>query len=173
MLLLIEPKSWHSWGDRSCSSAAPRIWNSLPLNLRSCLCTSNLKSLLKTYQMYRLLRTNFVVSIFLSLCFWFYCALNTQQGGYNMRITNLYYWYYDYYYNEGEGRGREFHEPLHTSQQTDPMTIRSPTTPQATTAMIITKVIGFSLITFPLVFTFSARNDAGSTWYCCPSKTKL
>ena len=46
MLLLIEPKSRHSWGDRSISSAAPRIWNSLPLNLRYCLCTTKFKSLL-------------------------------------------------------------------------------------------------------------------------------
>ena len=51
MLLLIEPKSRHSWGDRSFSSAAPRIWNSLPLNLRSCVCTTKFKSLLKTYLM--------------------------------------------------------------------------------------------------------------------------
>jgi len=51
MLLLIEPKSRHSWGDRSFSSAAPRIWNSLPLNLRSCVCTAKFKSLLKTYLM--------------------------------------------------------------------------------------------------------------------------
>ena len=51
MLLLIEPKSQHSWGDRSFSSAAPRIWNSLPLNFRTCLCTTTFKSLLKTYLM--------------------------------------------------------------------------------------------------------------------------
>ena len=51
MLLLIKPKSRHSQGDRSFSSAAPRIWNSLPLNLRSCRCTTAFKSLLKTYLM--------------------------------------------------------------------------------------------------------------------------
>ena len=28
-----------------------RIWNSLPLNLRSCVCTTTFKSLLKTYLM--------------------------------------------------------------------------------------------------------------------------
>ena len=43
MLLLIEPKSQHSLGDRSFSSAAPHIWNSL--------CTTKFKSLLKTYLM--------------------------------------------------------------------------------------------------------------------------
>ena len=66
MLLLIEPKSRHSWVDRSFSSAAPRIWNSLPLNLRSCLCTTKLKCLLKTYFMSR---TNFVVSVFYRFVF--------------------------------------------------------------------------------------------------------
>ena len=39
---------------------------------------------------HRFSMTNFVVSVFLCVmfCFWFYCALNTQQGGY-VRITSL------------------------------------------------------------------------------------
>ena len=61
-------KSRHSWGDRSFSSAAPRIWNSLPLNLRSCLCTTKFKSLLKLILCHRFSWTNFVVSVFLCFC---------------------------------------------------------------------------------------------------------
>ena len=34
-LLLIEPKSKHSWGDRSFVVAAPRLWNELPLSIRT------------------------------------------------------------------------------------------------------------------------------------------
>ena len=49
ILLLNKPKSRHSWGDRSFFSSCARIWNSLPLNLRSCLCTTKFKTLLKTY----------------------------------------------------------------------------------------------------------------------------
>ena len=36
------------WCDRSFSSDAPHIWNSLPLNLRSCLCITKFESLLKS-----------------------------------------------------------------------------------------------------------------------------
>ena len=37
MLLLIDSKSWHSWGDRSFCSAMPCTWNSLTFNLMYCL----------------------------------------------------------------------------------------------------------------------------------------
>ena len=67
MLLLIEPKSRQSWGDRCFSLAASRIWNSLPLNLRSCLCTTKFKSLLKTYLISQFSRTNFIVAVFFVL----------------------------------------------------------------------------------------------------------
>ena len=40
-------------------------------------------------------RNNFVVSVFFRFCFWLYCALNTQHGGY-VRITRLYYYFYCY-----------------------------------------------------------------------------
>ena len=36
-------------GDRSFSSAATSIWNSLPLVLRCCLYTTTFKSLLRTF----------------------------------------------------------------------------------------------------------------------------
>ena len=32
-LLLMEPKSKNSWGDRSFIVAAPRLWNELPLSI--------------------------------------------------------------------------------------------------------------------------------------------
>ena len=83
-LFFIEPKSRHPCGDRSFSSAAPRIWNSLPLCLRSCLCSKNVKYLLKTYlNCSRYSRTTFVVTFFA----WFVLVVNTQQGGY-VRITS-------------------------------------------------------------------------------------
>ena len=69
-------------GDRSFSSAAPRIWNSLPLILRSCLCTTYFKSFLKTYLMSQVFNDYFCCVcffVFCFVCFLFYCALNTQQ----------------------------------------------------------------------------------------------
>ena len=43
---------------------------------------------------------NFVFAIIVNClysCFFCFCALSTQQGGY-VRATNLYYYYYYYYY---------------------------------------------------------------------------
>ena len=50
---------------------------------------------------HRFSMTNFVVSVFLCVvflfCFWFYCALNTQQGGYSAHYKSYYYYCYYYY----------------------------------------------------------------------------
>jgi hypothetical protein len=46
---LVEPKSHHSWGDRSFSCAAPRIWNKLPLHIKSSNTLMQFKKNLKTY----------------------------------------------------------------------------------------------------------------------------
>ena len=47
--LLLEPKSSKSWGDRAFCVAAPRIWNTLPDNIRNCSSLVSFKSQLKTY----------------------------------------------------------------------------------------------------------------------------
>ena len=49
--LLCEPRSNRSWGDRAFSVAAPRLWNNLPDNLKSCTSLDQFKSLLKTHLM--------------------------------------------------------------------------------------------------------------------------
>ena len=51
MLLLKEPTSKRTWGDRSFSVAAPRLWNHLPTKLKSCHSKTRFKSLLKTHLM--------------------------------------------------------------------------------------------------------------------------
>ena len=48
MSLLKEPTSKRTWGDRSFSVAAPRLWNHLPTKLKSCHSITRFKSLLKT-----------------------------------------------------------------------------------------------------------------------------
>ena len=48
--LLVEKRSnLKTYGDRAFSTAAPRLWNSLPLELRKCNCLESFKSLLKTH----------------------------------------------------------------------------------------------------------------------------
>ena len=48
--LLVEPKSrLKSYGDRSFSICAPRLWNKLPMSLRECEKVDTFKSNLKTY----------------------------------------------------------------------------------------------------------------------------
>ena len=49
MSLLKEPTSKRTWGDRSFSVAAPRLWNHLPTKLKSCHSKTRFKSLLKTH----------------------------------------------------------------------------------------------------------------------------
>ena len=51
MSLLKEPTSKRTWGDRSFSVAAPRLWNHLPTKLKSCHSKTRFKSLLKTHLM--------------------------------------------------------------------------------------------------------------------------
>ena len=51
MSLLKEPTSKRTWGDRSFSVAAPRLWNHLPTKLKSCHSKTRFKSLLKTHPM--------------------------------------------------------------------------------------------------------------------------
>ena len=47
--LLCEPRSKHSWGDRAFSIAAPRLWNALPIHIRSCTSLAQFKTFLKTH----------------------------------------------------------------------------------------------------------------------------
>ena len=48
--LLVEPRAkLTTYGFRSFSFAAPRLWNRLPLNIRSCSSVSSFKSRLKTF----------------------------------------------------------------------------------------------------------------------------
>ena len=47
--LLIEPISNHSWGDRSFSHAAPRLWNKLPALVKSSVSLTQFKKNLKTH----------------------------------------------------------------------------------------------------------------------------
>ena len=51
MSLIKEPTSKRTWGYRSFSVAAPRLWNHLPTKLKSCHSTTRFKSLLKTHLM--------------------------------------------------------------------------------------------------------------------------
>ena len=48
-LLLHQPKSRTSWGDRAFSVAAPRLWNNLPLTIRSCVSLNSFKTSLKSH----------------------------------------------------------------------------------------------------------------------------
>ena len=49
MNLFREPRSSHSWGDRSFSCAAPRLWNKLPARLQSSPSLPQFKEHLKTH----------------------------------------------------------------------------------------------------------------------------
>ena len=51
MSLLKEPTSKRTWGDRSFSVAALRLWNHLPTKLKSCHSITRFNSLLKTHLM--------------------------------------------------------------------------------------------------------------------------
>ena len=51
MQLLQEHKSNRSWGDRSFTIAAPRLWNKLPINIRTAKNITIFKKLLKTHLM--------------------------------------------------------------------------------------------------------------------------
>ena len=82
---LLKHKKWpsstklclnQSWAGNICilhnnqfSSAAPHIWNPQPICLRSCCCTTKLKSLLKT---------NFVGPVFFCLV-WFFILLHLEH----------------------------------------------------------------------------------------------
>ena len=48
-LLLTTPRTLSSYGDRAFYAAAPKLWNTLPLELRSCTSIDNFKKSLKTY----------------------------------------------------------------------------------------------------------------------------
>ncbi|XP_033108908.1 uncharacterized protein LOC117110335 [Anneissia japonica] len=48
-LLLVEPRSTRSWGDRSFVVAAPRLWNKLPINICSYQSTALFEKALKTH----------------------------------------------------------------------------------------------------------------------------
>ena len=48
-VLLCEPPSRHSWGDRAFSVAAPRLWNSLPLQVRASPSLVHFKTALKSH----------------------------------------------------------------------------------------------------------------------------
>ena len=101
MSLLKEPTSKRTWGDRSFSVVAPRLWNHLPTKLKSCHSKTRFKSLLKIHLMMYICNCIVHVSRHMMLfllnclysCFFCYHALSTQQGGY-VRAINLYYYYY-------------------------------------------------------------------------------
>ena len=48
-LQLTVPRTSHSWGDRSFSHAAPKLWNNLPLEIRQSSSLTVFKSCLKTH----------------------------------------------------------------------------------------------------------------------------
>ena len=48
-LLLTTPRTLYSYGDRAFYAAAPKLWNTLPLELRSCTSIDTFKKSLKTY----------------------------------------------------------------------------------------------------------------------------
>ena len=56
MSLLKEPTSKRTWGDRSFSIAAPRLWNHLPTKLKSCHSITRFMSLLKTHLMSKIFK---------------------------------------------------------------------------------------------------------------------
>ena len=74
MSLLKEPTSKRTWGDRSFSVAAPRLWNHLPTKLKSCHSKTRFKSLLKTHLMSQFLKDDvyyFVIALYMYLGTWF------------------------------------------------------------------------------------------------------
>ena len=48
-LLLKTPKTFSSYGDRAFSSCAPKLWKSLPMDIRSCVSISAFINRLRTY----------------------------------------------------------------------------------------------------------------------------
>ena len=113
LLILKEPISKRTWGDRSFSVAAAILWNHLPTKLKSCHSITRFKSLLKTHLMSQFFKddvyylvicycivhvSRYIILFLLSL--WGVCirfmfllcfrgrALSTQQGG-CVRATNL------------------------------------------------------------------------------------
>ena len=112
MSLLKEPTSKRTWGDRSFSVAAPRLWNHLPTKLKSCHCITRFKSLLETHLMSQFFKDDVYLYLHCtctctSFCFCYHCklfvfmfllcfrVLSTQKGGY-VHAINLYYYYYYY-----------------------------------------------------------------------------
>ena len=100
MSLLKEPTSKRTWGDRSFSVVAPRLWNHLPTKLKSCHSITRFKSLLKTHLMSQFFKDdvyfctcisvhNFVFCYCLYSCFFCFRALSTQQGGLCARYKSL------------------------------------------------------------------------------------
>ena len=96
------PKTRRNWGDRAFVSAAPRLWNALPSNLK----------MENTYELFKTkLKTFLMNQTFLLMCYAFYivvesiimytyfyvptsvCALNVLSGW----ICAQYYYYYYYY----------------------------------------------------------------------------
>ena len=86
---IISASSSNLWSETGhWAGSAASYWHSLPLNLRSFLCTTKFKSFSKLILCHRFSKTNFVVSVFFHFVFGFYYALNTQHGGY-VHITRL------------------------------------------------------------------------------------
>ena len=68
MSLLKEPTSKRTWGDRSFSVAAPRLWNHLSTKLKSCHSITRFKSLLKTHLNVTIFqRCIFVIALYMYL----------------------------------------------------------------------------------------------------------
>ena len=47
--LLVQPKTLSKYGDRSFQVSAPRLWNNIPVNIRSATSTDSFKTRLKTF----------------------------------------------------------------------------------------------------------------------------
>ena len=68
-LQLTVPRTSHSWGDRSFSHAAPKLWNNLPLEIRQSSSLTVFKSCLKTHPFSSPFVTNLLFFSFLSFLF--------------------------------------------------------------------------------------------------------
>ena len=48
-IYLVEPRVLSNYGERSFQKVGPKIWNNLPLEIKSCASVESFKSALKTY----------------------------------------------------------------------------------------------------------------------------
>ena len=79
MSLLKEPTAKRTWGDRSFSVAAPRLWNHLPTKLKSCHSITILSRCLKLILCHNFSKMmyicNCIVHVSHNFCFCYHCKL--------------------------------------------------------------------------------------------------